>query len=174
MFIESCKFCGEVFTSSASKFTHPSNCLSVTQDDKSIDSPKETNQKVLKNTKKKRIFCHFCGKHDQVTNHNRIEHLRKCLRFRNVVDLKQKKCLKCKHVFGRVESYSKHFQDCHSEILLTDQGTEIKRSKKKLRNEQSISKVVKQSLCYFCGKNHHVFNRTEHLRKCSPFHLSMI
>ena len=40
MFIESCKFCGEVFTSSLARSTHPSNCLSITQDDNEVELPK--------------------------------------------------------------------------------------------------------------------------------------
>ena len=117
MFIESCKFCGEVFTSGLARSTHPSNCLSITQDDNEIELPKvEEHFQNEKRTEKINHMCPFCGqkigqKHISNVNY----HFKKCETFERYIDKEHKTCRLCE---VPLKGFVPHFRKFHRDILI--------------------------------------------------------
>ena len=119
MFIESCKFCGEAFTSASAKSTHPSNCLSFTQDDDTVELPKvKENLQSEQKTEKRRLslMCPFCGqKVEQIHTTVLSVHFKKCEIFNKHIDKKYKTCRLCE---VPLKSFVPHFRKFHRDILI--------------------------------------------------------
>ena len=100
---------------------------------------------------RKSIFCQFCG--DSLKNRGAVEqkHRKKCLKFKEVGDLKQKKCRICGLSIKR---FLTHFQRHHPERLVGHAKNNVKKELQvklvRLPN-QIVEKYLDHVYCEFCG-----------------------
>ena len=165
MFIESCRFCGEVFTSGLARSTHPSNCLSITQDDNEIELPKveehfqitqnvngvelpkvEEHFQNEKRTEKINHMCPFCGqkigqKHISNVNY----HFKKCETFERYIDKEHKTCRLCE---VPLKGFVPHFRKFHRDILIENSSEKKQQISRKSKNTDGLNYT-----CNFCAKS---------------------
>mgnify|MGYP002050583431 CR=1 FL=1 len=110
------------------------------------------------------IFCQFCG--DSLKNRGADEqkHRKKCLKFKEVGDLKQKKCRICGLSIKR---FLTHFQRHHPERLVGHAKNNVKKELQvklvRLPN-QIVEKYSDHVYCEFCGIEY--WNGSNHPIEC--------
>ena len=100
---------------------------------------------------RKSFFCQFCG--DSLNNRGAVEqkHRKKCLKFKEVGDLKQKKCRICGLSIKR---FLTHFQRHHPERLVGHAKNNVKKElqvKLVRLPHQIVEKYLDYVNCEFCG-----------------------